>query len=161
MKRLQEQDKPKKEKKEPVATQPPVTKLANRTQTQPIATRQMSEGSQNRSKRLSHLYRLYCLSCDLNHSIADEIDRIKRQNKGSASATAVQSSATTAAVVANEPERPTPDRVAALKSRTTSNVPTSEESDNSSATSPVRRTPPQSEVSPDTTTTNKVLRTQK
>lgn len=47
MKRLQEQDKPKKEKKEPAPVQPPAPKPISRTQTQPIATRQMSEGEKS------------------------------------------------------------------------------------------------------------------
>lgn len=80
---------------------------------------------------------------------SDEIDRIKRQNKGSASTAAVQPTATSTPAPVAELERPTVDRVAALKSRTTSSVTTSEESDNGSTTSPVRRTPPQSEVSLD------------
>lgn len=45
MKRLQEQDKPKKEKKEPIPTHQAVAKPVNRTQANPIATRQMSEGN--------------------------------------------------------------------------------------------------------------------
>lgn len=117
MKRLQEQDRPKKEKKE-VPAQPAAPKTAavppKRPTAPPAATRQMSE---------------------------DEIDRIKRQNKGSTSTTT-----TATPTPASEPERPAADRVAALKTRTTSNV-TSEDSDNSSATSPVRRTPPHNEVS--------------
>lgn len=63
----------------------------------------------------------------------DEIDRIKQQNnKGTTSTPA-------------EPDRPAAERVAALKSRTI--TATSEDSDNSSTTSPVRRTPPHAEVS--------------
>lgn len=62
----------------------------------------------------------------------DEIDRIKRQNNKGTSSTPT------------EPERPAADRVAALKTRSTA---TSEDSDNSSTASPVRRTPPQAEVS--------------
>lgn len=71
----------------------------------------------------------------------DEISRIKRQNKG-----ATTSSTTTTHT--EPPERPTADRVAALKRNTTSGgtTATSEESDSSPA-SPVRRTPPQVEVS--------------
>lgn len=45
MKRLQEQDKPKKEKKEPIPTHPTVAKPVARTQANPIAARQMSEGN--------------------------------------------------------------------------------------------------------------------
>lgn len=103
MKRLQEQEKGKKQKKVEVApaAKPAVVK---KTTTAPAATRQMSE---------------------------DEIDRIKRQNKGSSASTAAES------------DRPTTERVAALKSRTTAG---SEDSD-SSPSSPVRRTPPQVEVS--------------
>lgn len=74
MKRLQEQDRPKKEKKEVAPAQPVAPKQtvqSKRPNTAPIAQRQMSE---------------------------DEIDRIKRQNKGSTSTT------TTPAPVA-EPER--------------------------------------------------------
>lgn len=119
MKRLQEQGRPKKEKKEvpqPAATNPAV-QPKRVTAPAPVTTRQMSE---------------------------DEIDRIKRQNKGSTST--MTTSATPAPAL--EPERPIAERVAALKSRTTSNVSaTSEDSDNSSATSPVRRTPTHSEVS--------------
>lgn len=104
MKRLQEQEKGKKEKKVEVA---PVAKPAvvKRVTAAPVAARQMSE---------------------------DEIDRIKRQNKGSSASTATA-----------ESDRPTTERVAALKSRTTTG---SEDSD-SSPSSPVRRTPPQVEVS--------------
>jgi len=112
MKRLQESDRGKKEKKEPAA---PVTPAKQPQPTQqpkrnvpaaPVATRQMSE---------------------------DEIDRIKRQNKG-----------TTSTAATNEPEtRPTADRVAALKGR--NNTAASEDSDNSSVASPVRRTPPHPE----------------
>lgn len=106
MKRLQEQDKGKKEKKveaAPPAAKPAVVKRT--TAAAPAAARQMSE---------------------------DEIDRIKRQNKGSSGSS-----------VAVESDRPTTERVAALKSRTTV---VSEDSD-SSPSSPVRRTPPQVEVS--------------
>lgn len=74
MKRLQEQDRPKKEKKEVAPTQPVTPKQTvqpKRPTAAPIAQRQMSE---------------------------DEIDRIKRQNKGSTSTT------TTPAPVP-EPER--------------------------------------------------------
>ncbi|XP_031620928.1 RING finger protein nhl-1 isoform X5 [Contarinia nasturtii] len=113
MKRLQESDRPKKEKKEtPQPITPKQTVQAKRPTTAPAAQRQMSE---------------------------DEIDRIKRQNKGSTSTTT-----TTPVAPVTEPERPIAERVAALKSRTTSNISStaSEESDNSSATSPVRRTPP-------------------
>lgn len=111
MKRLQEQDKGKKEKKEPAVPKPTavVTKRAAAA-TPAVATRQMSE---------------------------DEIDRIKRQNKGAASSAATASSHV-------EPERPASERVAALKSRSTA---TSEESDQSTPSSPVRRTPPHVEVS--------------
>lgn len=112
MKRLQEQEKGKKEKKvepTPVAPKPAaVTQPKRATANPPAAQRQISE---------------------------DEIDRIKRQNKGTTSA---------AGTPASEPERPAADRVAALKSRSAA---TSEDSDNSSASSPVRRTPPQNEVS--------------
>lgn len=75
MKRLQEQDRPKKEKKEvaqPVAPKPAVQ--PKRPTNTPVAQRQVSE---------------------------DEIDRIKRQNKGSTSTTAT----TTPAAPASEPER--------------------------------------------------------
>ncbi|XP_037049181.1 RING finger protein nhl-1 isoform X3 [Bradysia coprophila] len=104
MKRLQEQEKGKKEKKIEAtpAAKPAVVKRV--TAAAPAAARQMSE---------------------------DEIDRIKRQNKGSSASTA-----------AAEPDRPTTERVAALKSRTTAG---SEDSD-SSPSSPVRRTPPQVEA---------------
>lgn len=105
MKRLQEQDKPKKEKKEVAPPPKPAATPARRTSatsTPPVASRQMSE---------------------------DEIDRIKRQNKGTTS--------TTPTVAAVEPERPAADRVAALKTRTT--TVTSEDSDNSSTNSPGRR----------------------
>lgn len=118
MKRLQDQDKVKKEKKEviPPPVAKPVAIVQKRANAPPAATRQISE---------------------------DEIDRIKRQNKG----------ATTSAGPASgghsiEPERPTTERVAALKSRTTSAA--SEESGDSAPSSPVRRTPPQTvEVSND------------
>ncbi|XP_055310213.1 RING finger protein nhl-1 isoform X7 [Sitodiplosis mosellana] len=115
MKRLQESDRPKKEKKEPVPTpaapKQPTVQPKRPTTNAPPAQRQMSE---------------------------DEIDRIKRQNKGSTSTT------TTPVTPAPEPERPISERVAALKTRTTSNVSStaSDDSDNGSATSPVRRTPP-------------------
>lgn len=109
MKRLQEQDKPKKEKKEvappPVKQQTAPARRTSATAAPPVATRQMSE---------------------------DEIDRIKRQNKGTTSSTTTASSAAPV-----EPERPAADRVAALKTRTT--TATSEDSDNSSTNSPGRR----------------------
>lgn len=117
MKRLQEQDRPKKEKKEvaPPPPQPkqPATPTRTRqsaTATPPMATRQMSE---------------------------DEIDRIKRQNKGTTSTTPA-STATATPTPTVEPERPAAERVAALKTRTSAAV-TSEDSDNSSTHSPVRR----------------------
>lgn len=107
MKRLQEQEKGKKEKKveapKPAAVQPqPKQPQRAANPTPPVAQRQISE---------------------------DEIDRIKQQNKG------------TTSTAAAEPERPAADRVAALKS--TRSAATSEDSDNSSASSPVRRTPPE------------------
>lgn len=105
MKRLQETDKVKKEKKE---QPPPVQVQKAQPKRAPAATRQVSED--------------------------DEITRQKRQNKVAASS---------AAVVA-EPDRPTSERVAALKRNTNPIV--SEDSD-SSPGSPVRRTPPQVEVS--------------
>lgn len=81
MKRLQEQDRPKKEKKEvapaPVAPKPAV-QPKRPTATPPAAQRQVSE---------------------------DEIDRIKRQNKGSTSTTAPTTTTTTTAVPPAEPER--------------------------------------------------------
>lgn len=107
MKRLQEQEKGKKEKK--VETPAPAAKPAvvkPRTTAAPAAARQMSE---------------------------DEIDRIKRQNKGSSASTAT-----------SESDRPTTERVAALKSSRTT---TGSEDSDTSASSPVRRTPPQVEVS--------------
>lgn len=118
MKRLQEQEKGKREKKvDPVvqAPKPAVVQQPKRptsTPAPPAAARQISE---------------------------DEIDRIKRQNKGSTSTTAPSTPA-------SEPERPAAERVAALKAQRTSTA-TSEDSDNSSASSPVRRTPTHSEVS--------------
>lgn len=114
MKRLQEQEKGKKEKK--VEPTPPAPKAAAVPTTQPKRTAANPPAAQ---RQISE----------------DEIDRIKRQNKGTTS---------TAAVAAQEPERPAAERVAALKSRSAA---TSEDSDNSSASSPVRRTPPQNEVS--------------
>lgn len=107
MKRLQEQEKGKKEKK--VEATPPATAakpavVKRVTAAAPAAARQMSE---------------------------DEIDRIKRQNKGSSASTATA-----------EADRPTTERVAALKNRSTAG---SEDSD-SSPSSPVRRTPPQVEA---------------
>lgn len=118
MKRLQETDKGKKEKKAVVP--PPAAAVVPKravAATPAVATRQMSE---------------------------DEIDRIKRQNKGAASA------ASSAASSAVEPDRPAADRVAALKSnRASTAAPTasSDDSDHSSPSSPVRRTPPAVEVS--------------
>lgn len=109
MKRLQEQEKGKKEKKEIVAQKVQQAVVPKRGVVPPAAARQMSE---------------------------DEIDRIKRQNKGAAT-----SAAATTGAGHVETERPTSERVAALKSR--SSVATSEESDQSSPSSPVRRTPPQ------------------
>lgn len=106
MKRLQDQDKPKKEKKETPKPQPTTVTQKKTQATPPAATRQMSE---------------------------DEIDRIKRQNKG----------ATTSSAPA-EPERPPSERVGALRQRPTATT-GSEERDSSS--SPARRTPPLVEVS--------------
>lgn len=121
MKRLQEQDKDKKKVKkvaDPVVA--PVAVVPKRAAAQPaVATRQMSE---------------------------DEIDRIKRQNKGAAAASSSgAAAAAAAAVTVVEPERPTSERVAALKSR--SATASSEESDQSAPSSPVRRNAPQVEVS--------------
>lgn len=103
MKRLQDQDKPKKEKKEQPKPQPP-TVTQKKTQAPPAATRQMSE---------------------------DEIDRIKRQNKGQTSSSVT------------ETERPPSERVGALRQRPQTAA--SDERDSSS--SPARRTPPLVEVS--------------
>lgn len=121
MKRLQEQERGKKEKKvveppKPAATPTPQQpKRAAAQPTPPVAQRQISE---------------------------DEIDRIKKQNKGTTStaATAAAPPAATATATAAEPDRPASDRVAALK--TNRSAATSEDSDNNStASSPVRRTP--------------------
>ena len=106
MKRLQEQEKGKKEKKEVAPAAPKA--VVTKKATPAVAARQMSE---------------------------DEIDRIKRQNKGAAASTASS---------AVDTDRPPADRVAALKSRPSV---ASEESDHSTPTSPVRRTPPHVEVS--------------
>lgn len=117
MKRLQETDKVKKEKKI-VAPPPAVVPKRTVAATPAVATRQMSE---------------------------DEIDRIKRQNKGAAAAAASSTASSTAADL----DRPTADRVAALKSSRASAAPnaSSDDSDHSSPSSPVRRTPPAVEVS--------------
>lgn len=125
MKRLQETDKGKKEKKPVVPLHVAAAVVPKRATTTPaVATRQMSE---------------------------DEIDRIKRQNKGAAAATSSSSAAAAAAAGAAEPDRPAADRVAALKSNRASVAPVAassdDSSDHSSPSSPVRRTPPAVEVS--------------
>lgn len=123
MKRLQETDKGKKEKKV-VAAPPPVAAAVPKravAATPAAATRQMSE---------------------------DEIDRIKRQNKGAAAA--ASSTAASSVAHAPEPDRPAADRVAALKNSRASAVPAAssdDSSDHSAPSSPVRRTPPAVEVS--------------
>lgn len=139
MKRLQESEKGKKEKKTTaaaaaattVATALTVTKRP--TTTPAVATRQMSE---------------------------DEIDRIKRQNKGASSSSSTATSTSPAAASTGgavggnstgDTDRPAADRVAALKSRvsatSSASTPSSDESDHSAPSSPVRRTPPAVEVS--------------
>lgn len=126
MKRIQEQTREKKEKKEvqPVPVQKP--KAATTPAKAPAATRQMSED--------------------------DEIARIKRQNKGAAAATSSSSTATTTPTTTTAPsaadsERPAVDRVSALKHRTM--LGSGSDDDNSRNTSSVRRTPPKPEVSSD------------
>uniref|UniRef100_A0A1B0AGZ6 B box-type domain-containing protein n=1 Tax=Glossina pallidipes TaxID=7398 RepID=A0A1B0AGZ6_GLOPL len=75
----------------------------------------------------------------------DEINRIKRQNKNAPSTSSTTTSTTVQSLT--ETERPAVDRVAALK-RNVGSLGNSEESDSSSQhTSPVRRTPPRTEVS--------------
>uniref|UniRef100_A0A1A9WA36 RING-type domain-containing protein n=1 Tax=Glossina brevipalpis TaxID=37001 RepID=A0A1A9WA36_9MUSC len=75
----------------------------------------------------------------------DEINRIKRQNKNAPSTSSTTTSTT--AQTPTETERPAVDRVAALK-RNAGSLGNSEESDSSSQhASPVRRTPPRTEVS--------------
>lgn len=128
MKRLQEQERGKKEKKEivapaPVAAKAVFTKRSGANAAAPAATRQMSE---------------------------DEIDRIKRQNKGAATSAAAAAAATTTGTAIGlhtEPERPTTERVSALKttstsSRAGSSVASEESGGDSLPSSPVRRTPP-------------------
>lgn len=131
MKRLQEQERGKKEKKEVVAPAPVAKAVFTKrgaTAVAPVATRQMSE---------------------------DEIDRIKRQNKGAATSTAAVAAATAnVSAVHTDSDRPTTERVSALKTTTTSragsNVTSEESGADSSPSSPVRRTPPtQVEVSYD------------
>lgn len=107
MKRLQDQHREKKEKKEappPPQVQAKPAVVPKKTAAPPTAARQISE---------------------------DEIDRIKRQNKGP-----------TSSGQQAEAERPTSDRVTALKRSSGAGL---EDSTNS----PVRRTPPQVEVSSD------------
>ncbi|XP_055921453.1 RING finger protein nhl-1 isoform X2 [Eupeodes corollae] len=124
IKRLNEQGKEKKEKKEtPAATPAAKPAAVGRKTIPPVATRQISE--------------------------EDEISRIKRQNKGATSTASAASTATTVA----EPDRPTADRVAALKRNTASSnttSATSEESDSSHRASPARRTPSRAESKPPT-----------
>lgn len=142
MKRLQESEKGKKEKKTTaaapattVATALTVTKRTTAASTPAVATRQMSE---------------------------DEIDRIKRQNKGASSSSSSMPAAVPAASAgsaagamggpaAGDSDRPASDRVAALKSRasaaSSASTPSSDESDHSAPSSPVRRTTPAVEVS--------------
>lgn len=110
MKRLQEQESGKKEKKE-VAPVAPVQVQRAQVQTKksaPAAARQLSED--------------------------DEIARIKRQNKGAAA------TSSSAAATGTDSERPTGDRVAALKQQRSSTA-GSEERDSS------RRSTPHVEVS--------------
>ncbi|XP_049290238.1 RING finger protein nhl-1 isoform X2 [Anopheles funestus] len=121
MKRLQDQEKGKKEKKASPAATPTLTKpspLGVKPKTGPptATARQLSED--------------------------DEIAKIKRQNKGaSGSSTTTQTTGVTTPA-APEPERPTADRVSALKAGRTA-TPTSAGSDDSdSPTSPARRSSP-------------------
>lgn len=129
MKRIQDQTREKKEKKEVAPVQVQKPKAPTTTTKAPAAARQVSED--------------------------DEIARIKRQNKGAAAAT---SSSTTAATTAPttttttsavaDSDRPAVDRVSALKPRTsTTTTGTGSDDDNSRNTSSVRRTPPKPEVS--------------
>ncbi|XP_041768586.1 RING finger protein nhl-1 isoform X2 [Anopheles merus] len=116
MKRLQDQEKGKKEKKASPAATPTLAKpspLGVKPKSTPAAAaRQLSED--------------------------DEIAKIKRQNKGaSGSSTAAQ---VTAATAVAEPERPAADRVSALKAGRTATPTGSDDSD--SATSPARRSSP-------------------
>lgn len=137
MKRLQETERSKKEKKVPAPTTVAAAVTVPKRNVPAVATRQMSE---------------------------DEIDRIKRQNKGASTSSAGAASAGSAGSTASSAsalgavggstttsvdlDRPAADRVAALKSRS-SVAPSSatQQSSDESDHSPVRRTPPAVEVS--------------
>jgi tripartite motif-containing protein 71 len=111
MKRLQEQEMGKKEKKEAAPPQKPAAQMPKRP-VAPVTARQLSED--------------------------DEIARIKRQNKGATSTAPI--TPPVAVQVVDHSERPASERVTALKSRNTT---ASDDSDHSTPSSPVRRTPPE------------------
>uniref|UniRef100_A0A182YKS2 RING-type domain-containing protein n=1 Tax=Anopheles stephensi TaxID=30069 RepID=A0A182YKS2_ANOST len=128
MKRLQDQEKGKKEKKASPATTPTLNKpspLGVKPKTGPptAAARQLSED--------------------------DEIAKIKRQNKGASGSNTTTQTTGVTSPPAPEPERPAADRVSALKAGRTA-TPTSAGSDDSdSPTSPARRSSPHVEADSD------------
>ncbi|XP_050073454.1 RING finger protein nhl-1 isoform X1 [Anopheles maculipalpis] len=128
MKRLQDQEKGKKEKKASPATTPTLNKpsplgVKPKTGQPTAAARQLSED--------------------------DEIAKIKRQNKGASGSNTTTQTTGVTAQPAPEPERPAADRVSALKAGRTA-TPTSAGSDDSdSPTSPARRSSPHVEADSD------------
>lgn len=121
MKRLQDQEKGEKKKKEAPAVE--VKKVQQPAQPQQQQPTQQQTPRTRAQRQLSE----------------DEIDRIKRQNKGATTS----SGSTGETQQQTQPERPASERVAALKQQRT----TGGSDDNSTPSSPVRRTPPQPEVS--------------
>ncbi|XP_055606600.1 RING finger protein nhl-1 isoform X2 [Uranotaenia lowii] len=119
MKRLQDTEKGKNKKASPVST-PTLPKPSPLAQVKPKVTtaRQLSED--------------------------DEIAKIKRQNKGASTSTTTTTPTPTSPVV-TEPERPTADRVTALKGRSAAAPVTTSDDSDSAASSPVRRSSPQVE----------------
>ncbi|XP_055606597.1 RING finger protein nhl-1 isoform X1 [Uranotaenia lowii] len=123
MKRLQDTEKGKNKKASPVST-PTLPKPSPLAQVKPKVTtaRQLSED--------------------------DEIAKIKRQNKGASTSTTTTTPTPTSPVV-TEPERPTADRVTALKGRSAAAPVTTSDDSDSAASSPVRRSSPQVEADSD------------
>lgn len=121
MKRLQDQERGTSEKK---PTPPPQTQ--NTTTVAPVAVvpknPPVTQVKKTTARQLSE----------------DEIDRIKRQNKGSTSTAA--SAAAAATTTTTEPERPSTDRVSALKPPTPSSTPP--RTLNNADDNETRRTPP-------------------
>uniref|UniRef100_A0AAG5DGI3 RING-type domain-containing protein n=1 Tax=Anopheles atroparvus TaxID=41427 RepID=A0AAG5DGI3_ANOAO len=126
MKRLQDQEKGKKKPASP-STPPALAKPS------PLGVKPKTGAPAATARQLSE---------------DDEIAKIKRQNKGASSSTTASPTtvpSTLNSSAAAEPERPTTDRVSALKAGRTA-TPTSDDSD--SPSSPARRSSPHAERTP-------------